>query len=100
MPVLTMLQKAKTALRVSTNAFDNEISDLIDAACGDLGIVGVTATSTTTDALLTRAIITYCRVNFGSPDDYDRLKASYDEQKAQLITASGYGLAEVSDGQE
>lgn len=92
MPSITMLDKVKTALRVSTTAFDNEISDLIDAACGDLGIVGVTATSSTDDALLTRAIITYCRVNFGSPDDYDRLKASYDEQKSQLITASGYGL--------
>lgn len=87
-----MLAKVKLALRVTTNAFDTEITDLIMAACADLGIVGVTAMSTTDDALLTRAIITYCRVHFGQPEDYDRLKKSYDEQKAQLISATGYGL--------
>lgn len=87
-----MLNKVKLALRVTTDAFDSEISDLIDAACADLGIVGVTALITTDDALLTRAIITYCRVHFGEPEDYDRLKRSYDEQKAQLISATGYGL--------
>ena len=39
-------------------------------------------------------------VNFGSPSDYDRMKASYDEQKAQLQMATGYGLPEVgSDGE-
>lgn len=87
-----MLNKVKLALRVATDAFDSEITDLINAACGDLGIVGVTAESTTTDPLLTRAIITYCRLHFGQPDDYDKLKASYDEQKAQLISCTGYGL--------
>jgi hypothetical protein len=87
-----MLAKVKLALRVATDAFDTEITDLINAACGDLGIVGVTAESTTTDPLLTRAIITYCRLHFGQPDDYDKLKASYDEQKAQLISCTGYGL--------
>lgn len=87
-----MLAKVKLALRVTTNAFDTEITDLIMAACADLGIVGVTALITTDDALLTRAIITYCRVHFGEPEDYDRLKRSYDEQKAQLISATGYGL--------
>lgn len=87
-----MLNKVKLALRIATNDFDTEINDLILAACADLGIVGVEALSTTTDALLTRAIITYCRIYFGQPEDYDRLKKSYDEQKAQLISATGYGL--------
>ena len=58
----------------------------------DLGVVGVTATTDTEDALLIRAVITYVKAHFGEPDDYDRLKKSYDEQKAQLITASGYGM--------
>lgn len=89
-----MLAKVKLALRITTDAFDDEIIDLIAAACGDLGIVGVTAEVSTADPLLTRAIITYCRANFGQPDDYDRLKASYDEQKAQLISCTGYGLPE------
>ena len=87
-----MLAKVKLALRVTTDAFDNEINGLIAAACADLGVVGVNVETTTTDALLTRAIITYCRLNFGSPEDYDRLKRSYDEQKAQMISCTGYGL--------
>ena len=89
-----MLAKVKLALRVTTNAFDDEITGLIAAACADLGVVGVNVDATTADALLTRAIITYCRMNFGSPEDYDRLKKSYDEQKAQLISCTGYGLEE------
>lgn len=89
-----MLDKVKLALRITTDAFDSEITGLIAAACADLGVVGVDVETTTADPLLIRAIITYCRVNFGSPDDYDRLKASYDEQKAQLISCTGYGLPE------
>lgn len=83
------LTAVKLALRVSTNAFDAELTDLINAALLDMGIAGVTNNSTT-DALILRAIITYCKCNFGQPDDYDRLKKAYDEQKAQLATATGY----------
>lgn len=87
-----MLNKVKMALRITTNAYDAELEDLINAACADLGVVGVEASSSTGDSLLTMAIITYCRMRFGQPDDYERLKASYDEQKAQLISCTGYGL--------
>lgn len=98
MPTPTLLQRVKTALRVSTTAYDDEITMLINAACADLGIVGVSAVATTSDAILIRAVITYCRFSFGSPEDFERLKRSYDEQKAQLITASGYGLPGGTDG--
>lgn len=103
-----MLEKVKLALRITTNAFDSELNDLIEAAKLDLGIAGViiqyveqpigeddlTVEERTeqilSDPLVQRAIITYCKVNFGEPDEYDRLKASYDEQKAQLSMATGY----------
>lgn len=84
-----MLDKVKLALRIKTSAFDEEIQDLIAAALADLGIAGV-ITELGDDPLITRAVITYCKANFGSPDEYERLKASYDEQKAQLRSASGY----------
>lgn len=84
-----MLAKVKLALRITNNAFDTELTDLIAAAQLDLGIAGVVIPAEI-DALVSRAIITYCRVHFGAPDEYDRLKASYDEQKAQLMTATGY----------
>lgn len=87
-----MLDAVKNAMWITTEAYDAELARLINAACADLGAVGVTAESTTEDPLLIAAIVTYCRLNFGTPDDYDRLKRSYDEQKAQLITCTGYGL--------
>lgn len=93
---MTMLEKIKLALRITTDAFDEEILDLQEAALADLALVGIE--NPETDPLIARAIITYCRVNFGEPDDYDRLKKSYDEQKAQLIMATGYGLPEENDG--
>lgn len=84
-----MLDKVKMALRITTEAFDDELNDLISAAALDLGIAGVIPDDNT-DAIVTRAIITYCKMSFGLPEDYDKLKASYDEQKAQLSNATGY----------
>ena len=85
----TTLPMVKMALRVTTNAYDSELNTLINAALLDMGVAGVT-NDDDTDALVLRAIVTYCRLNFGKPDDYDRLKASYDEQKAQLSMSTGY----------
>ena len=84
-----MLSKVKLALRITTTAFDEELNDLISAAQTDLGIAGVVIPDEV-DSIVTRAIITYCKLHFGEPGDYDRLKLSYDEQKAQLSMASGY----------
>ncbi len=87
-----MLDKVKLALRIKTDAFDSEIQDLIAAALADLGIAGVVNNDgpETNDPLIVRAVVTFCRAFFGQPDDYDRLKLSYDEQKAQLQMATGY----------
>lgn len=86
-----MLDQVKTALRIKTTAYDNELANLILAAGIDLAVAGVENFDTANaDPILTRAIITYCKMNFGLPEDYDRLKRSYDEQKAQLVTATGY----------
>lgn len=84
-----MLNKVKMALRITTTAYDTELTDLIEAAKLDLGVAGVLLPSGLDD-LVTRAIITYCKMSFGIPEDYDRLKAAYDEQKAQLSTHTGY----------
>ena len=99
-----MLAKVKMAKRISTTVFDPELLDLIAAAIADLKLIGiefnvtevktqgVVTDYTITDPLISRAITTYVVMNFGSPDDYDRLKESYDEQKGQLRETSGYGL--------
>lgn len=84
-----MLELVKLALRITTDAFDNELTMLIEAAQTDLGIAGVVLPENL-DPICQRAVTTYCKLHFGEPDDYDRLKASYDEQKAQLGMATGY----------
>ena len=92
-----MLDRVKLALLITGNDFDSELSDLIDAAAKDLGIAGVDAlviSTDTNDALIIRAIITYCGYQFeimhGSLDRSEAYKKSYDEQKAQLGMATGY----------
>lgn len=111
-----MLKETKLALRVTTSAYDAEIASLIEAGARDLELAGITLDgtvtfevdemggvwqvdddSTLTDPLAMRAIITYVRMHFGKPDDYDRLSASYDMQKAQLQTATGYGIEDDTD---
>lgn len=87
-----MLTAVKLALRISTNAYDTEIQALIDAAYKDLGLLGINTTTLANDPLVVQAVKTYVRMSFGSPADYDRLKRSYDEQKAQMQSATGYGL--------
>ena len=86
-----MLQDVRDALRISSannQKINNELTGLIEAAKLDLGIAGVVPPHM--DALIKQAIITYCKMSFGLPEDYDRLKKSYDEQKAQLSNATGY----------
>ena len=90
MTVQTLLPKVKEAARIKTVDFDSgQLTDLITAAQMDLGIAGVEVPDSF-DALVSQAVITYCLMNFGLVDEYDRLKRSYDEQKAQLTTATGY----------
>lgn len=86
---MALLDATKLALRITTTAYDAEITSLIEAGKLDLGVAGVELPETL-DALVTRAIITYVRCNFGTPDDYEKVKAAYDEQKAQLSMATGY----------
>ena len=90
-----LLAKVKLALRIAGNSFDTELTGLINAAMLDLGLAGIVnhIDTTSVNALTERAIITYCKVHFGDAngvEEFDRLKASYDEQKAQLQMATGY----------
>ena len=95
----TMLQKVKRALKLTTEQYDQELTDMIEEAKADLGLTGNLKAKADDegDALIRRAIITYCRIHHGSPEDYDRLVESYREQKGQMRIATGYtdwGLGE------
>ena len=101
-----MLKEAKKALRVTHPMYDTEIASLLEAGAADLEVAGVilpgtvsftygtadavTDTSTLNDRLCQRAIITYAAARFGNPPNYQQIKDSYDEQKAQLAHNKNY----------
>lgn len=91
-----MLAKVKQALRIKTEAYNDELNGLISAALLDLGVTDISAEVLTTNAdmLVTQAVITYCKMHFGNvaQNDYYKFKKSYDEQKAQLSTCTGYTI--------
>ena len=84
-----LIASAKLAARITTDAFDPQIFDILQAALLDLGVAGVVVPDGN-DALVKQAAITYFLMRFGAPEEYERLKRSYDEQKAQLATCTGY----------
>lgn len=90
----SLIEDAKLRLRLHINSFDDEIGDLIEAAAADLlhrnAIQESQLAAVPVDPLIKRAILTYVRAFFGTPEDPERLKADYDEQKATLMMTSGF----------
>jgi len=85
-----MLNDVKIALRISNTAYDGEINDLILAAKADLLLSGVLRTLET-DALIKRAILIYCKANFGwNNTDAEKLKAAYESLKNHLSMSLDY----------
>ena len=86
-----MLTKVKKALRISNTTFDDEIQDLIDGALSDLQLSGV-VNVVETDSLIIRAVVTYCKANFGwdNPDS-EKLQMSYEMLKQHLTLSGEYG---------
>lgn len=80
-----MLIKVKNALRISesnTN-FDDEVSDIIEAAKTDLAYSGVRNIDTS-NPLIIRAIILYAKANFFNNDMAEKYKLSYESLKISL----------------
>ena len=89
MAASTLIAAFKMAKRLTTTAYDAQIGMLLDTAALDLGVAGVVIPSPAS-SLVEQAQITYALMNFGEPENYDKLKKSYDEQKAQLATCTGF----------
>ena len=90
----SLIEDAKLRLRLHINSFDDEIGDLIEAGAADLlnrnAIQEDQLAALPVNPLIKRAIMTYVRAYFGTPEDPERLKADYDEQKATLMMTSGF----------
>ncbi|PFC69951.1 head-tail connector protein [Bacillus cereus] len=88
-----ILEVVKKALRVSHNALDNEIDDLIEAARTDLRLSGVSGfkSNDDTDPLIKRAIIMYTKANFiSNAKESERFQLSYNMLKNHLTLAGDY----------
>ncbi|PFE06777.1 head-tail connector protein [Bacillus cereus] len=88
-----MLEVVKKTLRVSHNALDDEIDDLIEAARTDLKLSGVSGfkSNDDTDPLIKRAIIMYTKANFISDvKESERFQLSYNMLKNHLTLAGDY----------
>lgn len=87
MPILDDVRKA---LRVTTETFDDEIQDLIDACKEDLPGAG-TDTVDETDPMVKRAIILYSRAHFGMGNpDMEKYIRQYDKIKNHLALDQRY----------
>lgn len=79
---MTMTDRLRAALRIKSTAFNDEVSDLLDACKADLADAGVSFNEN--DPLHRQAAIFYGKANFGFngeecdkyQDRYERLKAS------------------------
>lgn len=92
-----LLEKVKVACRVASDAYDDELQALIYAALADIGITDVSPAvleEHSAPPLVEQAVKTYCRIYFPYTNEgvemRDRVKAAYDEQKAQLLMSSDY----------
>jgi hypothetical protein len=92
----TFLNKVKTALRVSFNNLDSQISDLIEEAILDLTATADIKSFTTSnaDALQTGAVIAY--VSWKWLND-DRYYTAYNDMKAKMALSGTYRSVMVDE---
>lgn len=90
---MALIDDARDAIRENGTDSDGEIKDLIDGAKADLKLSGVNqAKIIDTDALIKRAIILYCKANFGYDDTKmaERFEKSYTSLKQHLTLSAEY----------
>ena len=74
----------KSSLRIVDNAFDNELLSIIDACFQDLSVSGVNPDRESIESLIARAVVFYCKANFGFREDSEKYKTRYDDLKISL----------------
>ena len=94
----TILDKVKTALRIKHDQLDGELTDQIEAATGDLCLVGVDLAEIG-DPLIAAAIKTYVLAHMTDDKAKAELyEARYEKQKACLKLSEKFGTY-IGDGE-
>lgn len=94
---MAMLDDIKNVLRVSGTDFDVELNDLIESARQELLLAGVhtTLANSNSDALVKKAIMVYCKAEFGFDNqEADRFRKAFDSLKQHLTLSSQYTVVE------
>lgn len=80
-------------LRINHDRFNDEITDLIEAARADLLLGGIILSKVVdeNDALIKRAIVNYVKAEFGlDNEDSERYRESYEMLKRHLMLSDEY----------
>lgn len=91
---MALLTEIKLALRIKSDDFDAEITDLIEMAKKDLSIAGVIQI-VETDPLVKQAVKLYCKGNFGYDENSERFQLSYLNLKQSMSLCGDYQATEV-----
>ena len=89
-----MLELVKTALRISSTAFDAELTMLIQACMAELEAMNVEVATdesgAPTSPMVKSAVVAYVKWRFGNHEDKDEWRDIYHIMLAQLKTMTGY----------
>ena len=89
-----MLELVKTALRISSTAFDAELTMLIQACMAELEAMNVTVdtdeSGAPTSPVVRSAVVAFVKWRFGNHEDKDEWRYIYHIMLAQLKTMTGY----------
>lgn len=89
----TLLEKVKLSARISGNAFDDDVQDIMESAREELIQAGISRVKAESDddPLIVRALKIYVKANFGidSPNAY-RFQQSFESLKRHLSMAGDY----------
>lgn len=94
---MILLEKVKNSMRIDGVDHDDELQDLIDTAKHLLKEVGVVESKLVdTDPLIRKAIITYCKAQFGTDTkDNERFSWSFEEMKKLLSLLQSYTMEDT-----
>ena len=91
-------------MRISTNTFDSQLNDLINAALEDLRIAGVECVgestsipfqSTTTNPLVILAVTTYCKIHFNEAKDERLIDVKFSQSSNILLKLATYWVLKL-----
>lgn len=89
---MDLLQRVKTSLRITHDALDNEIFDLIAACKVDLAVSGLKDINEA-NPLLVFCVTAYCKAHFGFDNqDAERLQKTYQAAKQHLVFGEMGGI--------